>query len=195
MAQGANPSTEDLLKAINQIPARDLVLLPNHKDVVGTAVQAARLQTEKRLHVVPTVNMPQGISALIALGDATDKNIDFEATIAAMESACATVTTIQITRATRAARLNSLDIQEGDFIAIIDGVICSAATDIKGVLVEALAILGTDDKELATLYSGAGFDTAAANDLIQHLLQTVDHIEFEAVYGGQSLYPLLVSLE
>ena len=112
-----------------------------------------------------------------------------------MEAACAAVNTIGITRATREARINGLDIHQRDFLAIIDGVIGAAATDIESALSKALAFIDIEDKELATLYCGAGFAISTANDLIESLLLTIKGIEFEAVHGGQSLYPLLVSIE
>ncbi len=192
---GKNPSTEDFLGAIERNPAQSVIILPNHKDVAQAAEQAASLQTAKRVRIVPTTSMPQGISAMVAYGDATDKNIEYDAMVAAMEAASAAVNTIQITRATRAARINGLDIHERDFIAIIDGVIGAAETNIESSLSKALAFIGIKDKELATLYCGAGFTTSAANNLIESLLLTIEGIEFEAVYGGQSLYPLLVSVE
>lgn len=192
---GKNPSTEDFLGAIERNPAPNVIILPNHKDVVQAAEQAASLQTAKRARIVPTTSMPQGISAMVAFGDATDKNIEYDAIVAAMEAACAAVNTIGITRATREARINGLDIHQRDFLAIIDGVIGAAATDIESALSKALAFIDIEDKELATLYCGAGFATSTANDLIESLLLTIKGIEFEAVHGGQSLYPLLVSIE
>ncbi len=192
---GENPSTEDFVGAIERAQAQSIIILPNHKDVVQAAEQAAKLQTDKRVRVVPTRTMLQGISAMVAFGDASDKNLGFDAMVAVMEAACASVTTIQITRATRSARLNGLDIRRNDFIALIDGEIRVVGTDIDSALRDSLLLTGINDKELVTLYCGADFDITSASELIESLLMTIKGIEFEVVYGGQALYPLLVSIE
>lgn len=192
---GRNPSTEELIDAIERDPAHSIIVLPNHKDIVPAAEQAANLQTDRKVRVVPTTSMLQGISAMLAFGDASDKNLGFDEIIAAMDGARGEVNTIQITRATRSARLNGLDIRENDFIAIVDGAIRVTAADIESALADALLRLDLYEKELVTLYCGQDFDTNSAQEMIERLLSTIDEIEFEAVYGGQALYPLMASVE
>lgn len=190
-----NPSTEEIIQAIERTLSENVIILPNHKDIVQAAKLAASLHSEQQVHIVPSTNMLQGISAMIAYGDAQDNHVDIESIATAMRAACDNVISIQITRATRSARLNGLDIKKHEFLAIVDDAIRVAATTIERALCQALMLVGANEKELVTLYCGADFDLASARPLIESLSTQLDDIEFETVYGGQARYPLLVSVE
>ncbi len=192
---GKNPATEDFVTAIDRVSVEKVIILPNDKNVVMAAQQAAKLRSERQVKVVATRTVLQGINATIAFGDASDKDVSLDTMTAAMEAACAGVNSIEITRATRSARLNGLDIQEKDFIAIIDGSIAVATADIETTLGDALLSVGLENKELVTLYYGEDLGSDFAKRLIEHLLITIKGIDFETIYGGQALYPLLVSVE
>ena len=190
-----NPATEDFIDAIDRVSAENIIILPNDKNVVLAAQQSANLRSEKQVRVVATRTVLQGINAMVAYGDASDSDVTLDTMTTAMEAACEGVNSIEITRATRSAMINGLEIRKNDFIAIVDGAIGIATADIERTLMEALLLVGLEDKELVTLYYGEDFDSDSADPIIERLLMSIKGIEFEAIYGGQALYPLLVGVE
>ena len=192
---GSNPATEDFIQAIDREAARHIIILPNHKDIALAARQAAELKSERQVTILPTKTMLAGISALLAYGDARDQGADTAALLASMTEAAQSLTAIQITRATRPARLHGLDIAQGDYIAIIDGEIRVASRDLLGALRDALRLAPLDDKDLVTLYCGAELDMPRVEQFIEGLSREFAELEFQALYGGQALYPLLASVE
>ena len=192
---GKNPATQDFLAAIEELDAREIIILPNHRNIELTAQQAADLTESKRVSIVATRTVLEGVSAMVAFGDASDGKLGAGATVAAMREAALATTSIEITRATRSARLRGLDINRDDYLAMIDGQICVASADIEGALLDALRQADTAGKELATLYYGADYTKAAADETLKRLELEIPGLEYEAVYGGQALYPLIVSVE
>ena len=192
---GMNPATEDFIDAIDRVSAENIIILPNDKNVVLAAQQSATLRSEKQVRVVATRTVLQGINAMVAYGDASDSDVTLDTMTTAMEAACEGVNSIEITRATRSAMINGLQIRKNDFIAIVDGAIGIATADIERTLLDALLLVGLEDKELVTLYYGEDFDSDSADPIIERLLMSIKGIEFEAIYGGQALYPLLASVE
>lgn len=192
---GMNPATEDFIAAIEGRDADDIIILPNHRNIELAAQQAAKMVADKRVTVVASRTVLEGVSAMIAFGDAGDGQLAPDAMVAAMREAAAATTSIEITRATRSTRLNGLDIRQDDYLALIDGCISAAAAGIGVALLEALRQAGAGGKELATLYYGAEITRATVNEAIEDLSLEFSDLEFEVVYGGQSLYPLLVSVE
>lgn len=192
---GSNPATEDFVAAIQQAGNERVIILPNNRNVIMAARQAADLVERIEARVAPTETVLQGISAMLAFGDATDAGADLESMIARMSAASADIHSIEITRATRGARLRDLEINQSDFIAIVDGAIRSASNDIERTTVDAFAALDVTKLELATVYYGAGVSELETNHLIRRLTKSFKGLVFEAVYGGQSLYPFLISVE
>lgn len=192
---GRNPAAEDFVAAIKQARAERVIILPNDRNIALAARQAAELVAGKQSHIIATQTVLQGISAMLAFGDALDRKADFESMVAQMTEASATIHSIEITRASRRTRFRGLEINQNDFIALLDGMIRSASTDLERVVIEALTTLGTEDLELATVFYGAGVSKIEADQLIRRLTKSIKGLEFEAVYGGQSLYPFLISVE
>ena len=192
---GKNPATEDFVKAIDRVQVGEIVLLPNSRNVFLAAQQAAELRPGKQVRIVEARNMAEGISAMIAAGDAGDSGIDLNPMTDAMEEAIRAVKSIEITRATRSTKICGLQIEKHDYIAIIAGEIRVATDAVAQTLLAALELTVSQNSELVTLYYGAELDEGGASDLIEHLLRTIKGIEYEAIYGGQPLYPLLVSIE
>ena len=192
---GQNPATEDFISAISRLQSNQVVILPNDRNIIMAAEQAARFVTGKQVRIVPTRTVLQGISAMVAFGDSIDSNADLETMVAHMNAAGADVSSIKITRATRSTQLRGLDIEQNDYIAIVDGMIIASADDIKTVMLEAFSELKMETKELATLYYGAGISESESIQLIEHLRNTINGLEFDVVYGGQALYPFLISVE
>jgi hypothetical protein len=192
---GKNPATEDFVAAIEQLDAEAIIILPNNRNIELAARQAADLADSKRVSIVATRTVAEGVSAMIALGDASDGQLAAEEIVGAMRDAARSTRTIEITRATRSTTLQGLEIRHDDYLAIIDGQLSVAAADIKSALLDALKKAGADGKELATLYYGAGLSRAETEELIEGLVLKIPSLEYEAVYGGQALYPLIVSVD
>lgn len=192
---GKNPATQDFVAAIDAIDADEIIILPNNRNIELAARQAAEMTDGKRVSIVATRTMAEGVSAMIAFADGGDAGMAPEATVEAMREAALATTTIEITRATRSTTLDGLSIRQGDCLAIIDGRIRAASAEIESALLDALNLAGGASKELATLYYGADLSPAVVDSLIALLSQNFPNLEYEAVYGGQALYPLIVSVE
>jgi len=192
---GQNPATEDFIAAIEQVASEHVIILPNDRNIVLAAQQAADLVEDKLVQVVATETVLQGISAMLTFGDANDSNAYFETMVAQMRAASAEIRSIEITRASRTTRFRDLDINQDDFIAIVDGKVCSASTDLARVALDAFTQLEGCSLELATVYYGAGVSELESDQLIERLTKSIKGLEFEAVYGGQLLYPFLISVE
>lgn len=192
---GRNPATEDFVAKIKQAPSERVIILPNDRNIALAAQQAADLVDSGQVHVVATETILQGIGAMLAYGDALDAGADIETMASQMRAAGGAIRSIEITRASRATRLRGLEIKQNDFIALLDGMICAASTDLKRVVLDAFTELQPSDLELATVYFGADLTERESDQLIRCLTMSIKGLEFESVYGGQSLYPLLISVE
>lgn len=192
---GKNPATQDFIAAIEALDAEELILLPNNGNIELAARQAADMAAGKSVSIVASRTVLEGVSAMIAFADAIDGGLAADAAVAAMKEAAGATTTIEITRATRTTTLQDLAIREQDYLAIIDGQIRSAADNAQSALLDGLKLAGADCKELATMYYGAGLSPTAMDELVEVLMSEYPNLEFEAVYGGQALYPLIVSVE
>lgn len=192
--QTMNPSTEDFLLAIHSLEAREILLLPNNSNIWMAAEQAAALVRERSVRVIPTRSIPQGIAALLAYGDLPEEASLDEAE-ATMNAAFGQVLTGEITRATRAASLNGIAVQNGEYIGLLDDVLVSTGADLSQVLVALLRRAHTEDYELVTLYYGQELSPANAQELTARISQDFPDLSVESVDGGQPLYPLLLSIE
>ncbi len=185
-----NPSTREIVQAVEACPTDDVAILPNDKNIVLAARQARDL-TQKRLHVIGARSMPQGIAALLAV----NPEEDVEAGVEAMEQACGTVRTIEVTRAVRATKLGGVRVREGDVIAIVDDELKLAAPSAEEAVMQALSDLPEGAGTLTTLYYGAETTAAAAEALGHQLRQRFTSLEVEVVDGGQPHYDYIVSVE
>ena len=185
-----NPSTREIVEAVDACPAHDVAVLPNDKNIILAARQAQKL-TEKRLHVIGSRSMPQGIAALLAISPGEDAALVAEA----MENACGAVRTIEITRAVRRSSIGGARVNEGDVIAIVDDDLKLAAPSPEQAVVRALESLPKSDASLATLYYGAETTAAAADGLARNIRERFSSYEVEVVYGGQPHYDYIVSVE
>ena len=185
-----NPSTREIVDAVEACPADDVAVLPNDKNIILAAQQARKL-TKKRLHVVGTRSMPQGIAALLAVSPGED----VKTVVEAMEDACGAVRTIEITRAVRRTSIGGVRVNEGDVIAIVDDQLQLAAPSAEEAVVGALEGLPQADESLATLYYGAETTAAAAEELARNIRERFSSYEVEVVFGGQPNYDYIVSVE
>jgi DAK2 domain fusion protein YloV len=188
--QTMNPSIEQLLQAIEDVPAEQVIILPNNSNIILAAQQAQAI-SDKRVRVVPTKTVPQGVSALLAY----NMNADLDANARAMERTTQQVCTAEITTAVRDVRLNGLDVQEGQIIGLIDGELRVASSSIDGVAMAVLQEMDVDDAEILTLYYGAGVSEEGARALAERAEAQYPYLEVEIVDGGQPHYPYILSIE
>jgi DAK2 domain fusion protein YloV len=188
--QTMNPSVRELLQAVESAPSDNIILLPNNKNIMSAASQVQSL-TSKKVRVIPTRNIPQGIAAFLAF----NYDMNLEQNAQAMEEAINKVRTIEITRAVRKTRLNDLEIKKGQFIAILnDKDLIARADRIGDVIFEALSKAEAERAEVATIYYGAEIKGAEAQEIAQEIRDRY-HAEVEVVYGGQPHYNYIISLE
>ena len=185
-----NPSTKDLLDAIECLPADEVILLPNNKNVILTAQQACTM-TDKAVFVVPSRTVPQGVSALLAL----NLQANFEQNVAAMTAALGEVETGEITTATRSVRLNSVEVSEGQIIGLHNGELRVAGASVEEVTLDLLQEMNPEDREIITMYYGNGVSESAAIALASRVQEQWPAQEVEIVAGGQEHYHYVISVE
>jgi dihydroxyacetone kinase-like predicted kinase len=188
--QTMNPSVHELLQAVESAPSNNIILLPNNKNIVSAASQVQSL-TSKKVKVIPTRNIPQGIAAVLAF----NYDLDPEQNAQAMEKAISKVKAIEFTRAVRRTRLNGLQIRRGQFIAILnDEDLIARADETRDVILEALGKAGAEEAGIITVYYGAEITDIEAQEIAQEIRDRYQ-AEVEVVYGGQPHYDYIISLE
>jgi DAK2 domain fusion protein YloV len=188
--QTMNPSIEDLINAVRDAHAESVVLLPNNGNVILTAQQVDGLVDDVMVRVVPTRNLPQGISALLAL----EPDGALDANCSRMAGAIEHVHALEVTRAVRDSSVNGHDISEGDVLGILDDEITEVGGDERGVIERVLRGVA-EPPELVTVYRGGEVDEADAEGLVAALREGFPSTEFELHVGGQEHYSYVLSLE
>ncbi|MDD2251948.1 MAG: DAK2 domain-containing protein [Dehalococcoidales bacterium] len=188
--QTMNPSTKDIYQAVEKCTGENVIILPNNKNIILSAEQVQKL-TKKKVLVVPTKTMPQGIAALLSF----DYDADFETNHKLMSEALNSVKTIEVTRAVRSTQVNGLDIKKKQFISILDGQIISASNDLLDSLNWALEYFDTPEAEVVTIYYGEGEDESGAESVSASIAAKFPHLQFEIIKGGQRHYNYILSLE
>jgi len=188
--QTMNPSIEDLLNGVRAANAERVILLPNNANVILTAEQVDQLADGCEVRVVPTRNLPQGISALLAF----DPSATIDENCERMLAAIAAVHAVEITHAVRASSVNGHKIKTGDVIAVFDDEITEVGNDYLAVI-EAVLQARETVPELVTVYRGAEVGADDAGALVDRLRSAHADTEFELHAGGQEHYPYVLSLE
>ncbi|MBO5261236.1 MAG: DAK2 domain-containing protein [Coprococcus sp.] len=189
--QTMNPSTEDMLNAIDKVRAENIFVLPNNKNVVLAANQAASLCEDKNIIVIPTANAPQGISAMIAF----DSTVSVDQNKSAMKSAVKNVKSGQVTYSVRDTSIDGKSIKEGDIMGIGDKGLCSVGDDISQVTFELISECVDEDAEIISIYYGEDVDENAANELSARVEETFPDVDVQVYYGGQPIYYYIISVE
>ncbi|MGB5925380.1 MAG: DAK2 domain-containing protein [Dehalococcoidia bacterium] len=188
--QTMNPSVHELLQAVESAPSDNIILLPNNKNIVSAASQVGSL-TSKKMKVIPTRNIPQGIAAFLAFG----YDLNLEQNAKAMEKAANRVKAIEVTRAVRDTRLDGLEIKKGQFIAVLnDEDLIARADKVVDVVFEALGKAGADKAGIITVYYGAEIKGTEAQEIAKEVRDRYK-AEVEVVHGGQPHYHYIISLE
>ena len=183
-----NPSTEELLAAITAANAKTVIVLPNDKNVILAAQQAAKVSSIA-VHVVPTRNVAQGMAALVAFDPAKDPATNAKA----MGEVADRAHGIEVTRAVRDATIDGEHVKKGEAMALLDGRVVAHGEDEETVLVDAAKRL--TDSEIFTLYGGADVDDARVQHAAQRLRAACPRVSVEVAHGGQPHYPFIVAAE
>jgi len=188
--QTLNPSTQDMLRAVESVPYDKVILLPNNSNVILAAKQVAGV-TSKIVHLIETHSVPQGVAAVVAFSP--DRTV--EENVAAMTSEAQRVQTIEVTHAVRDTRSNGLKVKKGDVIGLINEKLEFAGSDYAEVVNKALGKLGPDAYELVTVYRGAGASDEEMASLETAIRSSYPGLDVEVQHGGQQHYPFILSVE
>ena len=189
--QTMNPSTEDMLNAIEQVNAKTIFILPNNKNIILAAQQAQSLVEDKKIIVIPSKTVPQGISAIIAF----DPSQTVEDNTAGMTEAMSYVKTGQVTYAVRDTSIDGKAIKMGDIMGIGDDGIQALSQDVHQTTMELVDHLVDEDTELICLYYGDEVQEDDANALLDALEKKYKNCDVELHYGGQPIYYYVISVE
>lgn len=189
--QTMNPSTEDMLSAIEKVNADVIYILPNNKNIILAAEQAKYLVEDKKIVVVPSRTVPQGITALINyIPDQTP-----EENLETMKDEMARVKTGQITYAVRNTNIDGMEIHEGDIMGIGDHGMLTVGTSIENVALDSLKAMADEESELVTIYYGSDVKEEDAQALLDKAKEAFPDLEIELQNGGQPIYYYMISVE
>jgi hypothetical protein len=189
--QTMNPSTEDMLNAIDKIHADTIYILPNNKNIILAAEQAKSLVEDKKIVVVPSRTVPQGITALINF----IPDLSAEENLATMKEEMERVKTGQITYAVRNTVIDDKEIHEGDIMGIGDAGILAVGKSIMGTTLDTLQAMVDEDSELISIYYGSDVSEEDAQALYEKAQETCPDCEIELHNGGQPIYYYMISVE
>ena len=189
--QTMNPSTEDMLNAIDRVNADTVFILPNNKNIVLAANQAKSLVEEKEITVIPTKTVPQGITAIINFMPDADAKTNEEAMLEEIKN----VKTGQVTYAVRDTHIDDKEIHEGDIMGIGDKGILAVGSGKENVAVATVDAMMTDDAEVISIYYGADASEEKAEELASTLEEKYPDCEVEVNNGGQPIYYYIISVE
>lgn len=188
--QSMNPSTQELLEAIESLNAEKVIVLPNNGNIIMTAQQAREL-SQKKVVVVPTKTIPQGVSAVLAF----NYQADLETNAQMMQRATHGVQTAEITTATRAAQINGVSVEEGEIIGLLNGALTASGNTLEEVVQEMLRQMKADEHEIITIYCGEGIAGTEPERLADEIRASYPDQEVELVDGGQPHYHYILSAE
>ena len=188
--QTLNPSTQDMLQAVESVPYDQVILLPNNSNVILAAKQVGGL-TNKKVRLIETHSVPQGVAAVVAFSP--DRSA--EENVAAMNAEAERVQTIEVTHAVRDTRSNGLKVKKGDVIGLINEKLEFAGSDYAEVVNKALGKLGPDAYELVTVYRGEGASDEEMAGLESAIRTSYPGLDVEVQQGGQQHYPFILSVE
>ncbi len=188
--QTMNPSTKDILQVVESTFSDKVIILPNNKNIIATANQVQSL-TQKKIMVVPTRTIPQGVVALLAF--------DYEAEISTnaeiMEKALSSVKTIEVTRSVRATKINGLKIKRKQPIGLLDGELIAVGNTNPDVINQLLSRVGLEKAEVITIYYGEDAEVAEAEQISAGIMEKYPQLQVESIRGGQPHYSYIISIE
>ena len=189
--QTMNPSIEELLAAVNDAPAKKVIILPNNGNVILSAQQVVSLCNDKEVYVVPSDTLPQGIAALLSF----NFDEDFATNCLKMSEAAKHIQTAEITTAVRSVQIGGVRVREGDYIGLINGNLTIAGQHMEKVIDETLTRMNVGNYEILTLYYGEDVKANEAQQTAQRIKASHSQLEIEVVNGGQPYYAYIISAE
>ena len=189
--QTMNPSTEDMLNAIEHVNAKTVFILPNNKNIIMAANQAVDLVEDKQIIVIPTKTIPQGITALVNYIPDHSAEENKEQMMAEIEN----VKTGQVTYAVRDTEIDGKTIKQNDFMGIGDKSILSVGTDLRATTLEMVDAMVDEDSAIVSIYFGSDSDEDSANELAAAIEEKYPDVEVEVTDGGQPIYYYVISVE
>ncbi|MHB1315654.1 MAG: DAK2 domain-containing protein [Christensenellales bacterium] len=188
--QSMNPSIEVISNAIELAPSQKIFILPNNKNIILAAQQAAQC-SGKQVSVINTKSIPQGIAALLAFNPETD----FDTNKEEMEQSISSVKTGQVTYAVRDSKMNGNEIHKGDYIGLCNGDIAVVGTNVDDVAVELIEKMVSEGDDIVTVFYGEGISKEQAEETISRLEEKLPDCEFSVHDGGQPVYSYVISVE
>ena len=189
--QTMNPSTEDMLKAVDRVNADTIYIFPNNKNIILAAEQAMHLTEDKEIVVVPSKTVPQGITAIINF----IPELSAEENKAAMMEEMAKVKTGQVTYAVRDTSLDGFEIKQGDIMGIGDKSILAEGKEVESTSLQLLAAMVDEESELVSIYYGSDMDEEKAQAFLEKAEAAHPDVDFELHFGGQPIYYYIISVE
>jgi len=188
--QTMNPSTEDILKSFEDLPTDKIIILPNNKNII-LAAQAAATMTAKNVTVIPSISIPQGLSAILHyLPDG-----EFDEVVDNMKKALSDVITGEITKATRSVKINNVKIKEGEIISILNGKIVHSSSSVLDACLNLLEKADTSNMERITFFYGENLSEVEVNRIVDDVRKVYPFHEIEIHEGGQPHYYFLIAIE
>ena len=189
--QTMNPSTEDMLNAIDKVSADNIFILPNNKNIILAAQQASSLVEDKNIIVIPSKTVPQGITALVNFMP----DLSVAENVANMEREMGSVKTAQITYAVRTTNIDGMDIEQGDIMGLGDHGMLAVGKSVEGTAMAALKAMIDENSELVTIYYGSDIGEEEAERMADQARAQFPEAEIELQSGGQPIYYYLISVE
>lgn len=188
--QTMNPSTQDILSAVSKLNAEHIFILPNNKNIIMAATQAAEL-SDKNVHVVQTRTIPQGITAITIF----NAELSAEDNVKAMNESVYLVTSGSVTYAVRDTEMDGIEIKEGNILGLVEGKIKEVGQDPYKVAADLLSEMVTEDSELITVFYGSDSDPSMVEELMESIEEKYSELDVQYYDGGQPLYYFLISVE
>lgn len=188
--QTMNPSTQDFVEAIESLNAENYILMPNNKNIIMAAEQACEV-VDKQVVVIPTLSIPQAISAVVGF----DSEASLEENQAVMTELSQEVVTGQITYAIRDTEIDDVVIKKDDYMGIVDGKIILAKPEKEHVLFDTLGRMINEESEIVTIFIGEDGENELADKAVERFSETYPDLEFEVVQGDQPVYDFIMSVE
>ena len=188
--QTMNPSTKDILTAVEQAPSEKVIILPNNKNIILTAEQVKSL-TKKHVEIIPTKTIPQGVVSLLSF----DYEADMETNVNLMNQAIETVKTIEITRSVRSTKLGGMKIKRKQIISLLDGKLMAAGDVVIDVILDTLAKTDLEKHEILTMYYGDETTSVEADETATAIRAKYPDLQVEIIKGNQPHYNYIISIE
>lgn len=189
--QTMNPSTEDIIKAVNNVNAENVIILPNNKNIILAAEQAAEFTEDKKVYVVPSKSVPEGIAAMFN----NDSTAEVSDILTGMNESIGNVTTAMLTYAVRDTKIGDTEIKEGDFLGMVGGDIKVVSPTLEEAAKELIKVSVDEDKEVVTIYYGSETTEEDAQKLASFVEEEFSDCEVEVISGGQPIYYYIISVE